>query len=222
VEFKKLESQFSNLVTWGVFLITFVFIIITLTSAAFPNLLLISFGGDADLQTFNPIEIGIWAYPLLITNFIIFGLAILYFKKRLPSKLTSSINFIFNFEVSAKITFFVITIIIGVYIIFSVGELFDGKFQADYNERVKNWIENYSLTEFETKGLSAPSWGSYLHIVFGVISEKVFDNVKVIPFLASISLLVLTYFITFEITKKKICRNYSYGDCTSKWSFFTL
>jgi len=203
VEFKKLESQFSNLVTWGVFLITFVFIIIALTSAAFPNLLLTSFGGVVGSQTFNPIEIGIWAYPLLITNFIIFGLGILYFKKRLPSKLTSSINFIFNFEVSAKITFFVITILIGFYIIFSVGELFDGQFQADYNERVKNWIENFSLTEFETKGLNAPSWGNYLHIVFGVISEKVFDNVNVIPFLASISLLVLTYFITFEITKKR-------------------
>jgi len=203
LEFKKIESQFSNLVTWGIFLITFVFIIIALTSAAFPNLFLTSFDGDADLQTFNPIEVGIWAYPLLITNFIIFGLAILYFKKRLPSKLTSSINFIFNFEVSAKITFLVMTILIGFYIIFSVGELFDGEFQADYKERVKNWIENYSLTEFETKGLNAPSWGTYLHIVFGVISEKVFDNVKVIPFLASISLLVLTYFITFEITKKR-------------------
>jgi hypothetical protein len=118
-----------------------------------------------------------------------------------PCKL--GLQFIFNFEVSAKIAFFVITILIGLYIIFSVGELFDGQFQEDYNERVNDWLENFSLTEFETKGLNAPSWGSYLHILFGVISIDVFDNVKVIPFLASISLLVLTYFITFEITQKR-------------------
>jgi len=203
LEFKKINSQFSNLVTWGVFLITLVFVIITLTSASFPNLLLTSFGGNENYTNIEPFEQGILIYPLLITNFIIFSLTILHFKKRLPSKLTSSINFIFNFEVSAKITFFVITILIGLYIIFSVGELSDGTFQSDYYERVQDWIKNFSLTEFETKGLNAPGWGSYLHIIFGVVSIEVFDNVKVIPFLASISLLVLTYFITLEITKKR-------------------
>jgi len=203
LELKKLESQFSNLVTWSVFLITIVFVIITLTSAAFPNLLLTSFGGNENHANINPFETGIWAYPLLITNILIFALMILYFKKRLPSQLTSLFKFIFNFEVSPKITFFVITILIGLYIIFSVGELFDGQFQADYDERVKDWLENFSLTEFETKGLNAPGWGSYLHIVFGVVSIKVFDNVQVIPFISSIALLVLTYFITFEITKKR-------------------
>jgi len=203
LKFQKVESKFSNLVTWTVFLITLVFVIITLTSAAFPNLLLSSFGGVEDHFNVDPTEKGMWAYPLLITNFVIFGLAILHFKKILPSKLTSSIKFIFNFEVSAKIAFLVIVILIGPYIVFSVGELFDGIFQVDYYERVKNWIENFSFTEFETEGFNAPGWGSYLHIVFGIISIQVFDNVKVIPFLASISLLVLTYFITVEITKKR-------------------
>ena len=184
-------------------MITLGFVIITLTSAIFPNFLLTSFGGNENPANIESFEIGIWTFPLLITNLIIFGLTILYLKNRLPSQLTSLINFIFNFEVSAKIAFFVLVILIGLYIIFSVGELFDGQFQADYNERVKNWLENFSLTEFETKGLNAPGWGSYLHIIFGIISIDVFDNVKVIPFLASISLLVLTYFITFEITKKR-------------------
>jgi len=203
LEFIKITSQFSNIVTLGVFLITLVFVIITLTSAIFPNLLLTTFGGNENYANIDPFEMGIWTYSLLITNLIIFGLAILYFKKRLPSQLTSLINFIFNFEVSSKIAFFVLVILIGLYIIFSVGELFDGKFQSDYYERVKVWLENFSLTEFKTEGLNAPGWGSYVHIIFGVISIDVFDNVKVIPFLASISLLVLTYFITFEITKKR-------------------
>jgi len=85
LEFKKVESKFSNLVTWTVFLITLVFVIITLTSAAFPNLLLSSFGGVEDHFNVDPIEKGMWAYPLLITNFVIFGLAFLYFPKKTTS-----------------------------------------------------------------------------------------------------------------------------------------
>ena len=203
LEFKKVESKISNFVTWGVFLITLVFVIITLTSAAFPNLLLTSFGGVENHANINPFETGIWAYPLLITNTLIFTLTILHFKKRLPSQLTSLFAFIFNFEISAKITFFVITILIGLYIIFSVGELFDGIFQADYNERVKHWIENYSFTKIDKEGYNAGGLGAYLHVMLGFISLQIFDNVKVIPFLTSISLLVLTYFITLEITKKR-------------------
>jgi len=203
LEFKKINSQFSNLVTLGVFLITLVFVIITLTSSIFPNLLLTSFGGNENYANIDPFEMGIWIYPLLITNLIIFGLAILYWKKRLPSKLTSLFKFIFNFEVSSKIAFFVIVILIGLYIMFSVGELFDGKFQADYYERVKVWHENFSFTKIDNDNFNSPGLGGYLHVMLGFISIQIFDNVKVIPFLASISLLVLTYFITFEITKKR-------------------
>ena len=97
MEFKKINSQFSDLVTLGVFLIALVFVIITLTSTVFPNLLLTSFGGGENYANNDPFEMGIWAFPLLITNFIIFGLILLYFKKRLPSTLSSSINFIFIF-----------------------------------------------------------------------------------------------------------------------------
>jgi len=187
----------------GVFLITLVFVIITIVSATFPNLLLTSFGGDENHLNVDSTEIGIWAYPLLITNFIIFGLTFLYFKKKLPSQLSRLFNFIFNFEVSAKITFFIIVILIGLYIIFSVGELFDGQFQPDYDVRVKDWIENFSFTKIDNDKFDSPGLGGYLHVMFGVISIKIFDNVQAIPFLASISLLVLTYFITFEITKKR-------------------
>jgi len=203
LEFKKLESELSNIVTWGVFLITLVFVIITLTSAIFPNLLLTSFGGNENYANIDPFEMGILTSSLLITNVIIFGLAILYWKKRLPSQLTSLFKFILNFEVSAKIAFFVIVILIGMYIVFSVGELFDGIFQADYYERVKAWIENFSFTKIDNDNYNSPGLGGYLHTMAGFVSIQIFDNVKVVPFLASISLLVLTYFITFEITKKR-------------------
>jgi len=199
----KQSANQRGIITWIVFLLTVAITILHLVSAIFPNLFLKSFGGFEDNVGINPFEIGIWTFPLLITNFIIFGLAILYLKKRLPDQITSSIKFIFNFEVSPKVTFFVITILIGIYIVFSVGELFDGLFQADYYTNVSKWLENFSFIKIGTEGDTPPSIGSYLHTMLGYISIQVFGNVKVIPFIASISLLILTYFITFEITKKR-------------------
>ena len=172
-------------------------------SAIFPNLFLVSFGGIDEHLNIDSFELGIWAYPILLTNSIILVLAILYFKKKLPTILINFFKFIRDFEVSKQITFFIIIILLGFYIVFSVGELFDGQFQPDYYERVKDWIDNYSFTKIDTEGYNAPGIGGYLHIMLGVISIQIFDNVQVIPFLASVSLLVLTYFITFEITKKR-------------------
>jgi len=195
---KKYKLNKTSLVTWTVFLVTLITVLISLISAVFPALLLRSFGGFEDNVGINPFEIGIWAFPLLITNFIIFGLAILYLKKRLPDQIISSIKFIFNFEVSSKVTFFVITILIGIYIVFSVGELFDGKFQDDFKMHFEPWLEIYSVTQFNV----TPT-GQHLMLLLENVSMQVFENYKVIPFIASITLLVLTYFITFEITKKR-------------------
>ena len=200
---KNTELKFSYLLSWGIFLTTLVVLMIHIISAVFPNLLLASLEDFDDHMNVNTFETGIWAYPLLITNFIIFGLTIFYLKKRLPCFLSNLIKFIFNFEVSSKIAFLVIVILIGMYIVFSVGELFDGKFQADYYERMKGMLENFSFTEIEGEGFNAPSFGSYLHILLGIISIEVFGNVKVIPFIASIALLVLTYFTTVKITSKR-------------------
>jgi len=202
LELKK-ELKFSELVSWVVFLATLIVGLFSIIAAVFPNLLLSSFGGVEDHLGINPFETGIWAFPLLITNFIVLGLAILYLKQRLPNFFTSLIKFIFNFEVSSKIAFLVIVILIGMYIVFSVGELTDGKFQPDYHERVKSWLENFSFTEIDTDGFNAPGIMSYLHVMLGYISIQVFGNAQVIPLLTSIALLVLTYFITYEITKKR-------------------
>jgi len=178
-------------------------VIFSIIAAVFPNLLLSSFGGVEDHLGINPFETGIWAFPLLITNFIVLGLVIFYLKQRLPNFFTSLIKFIFNFEVSSQITFLVIVILIGMYLVFSVGELIDGKFQPDYTERVKSWLENFSFTKIDNDGFNAPGITSYLHTLLGYVSIQVFGNVKVVPLLTSIALLVLTYFIKYEITKKR-------------------
>jgi len=114
----------TSFVTWVVFLATLVAVLLSLTSAVFPALLLRTFGGIEDVAGIDSFEIGIWAYPLLITNLVLLGLLFLYAKNILPQLITKSIKFLFNFEVSSRVAFFVITILIGIYISLSVSELF--------------------------------------------------------------------------------------------------
>jgi len=188
----------SSLVTWAVFLVTLIAVLISLTAAFFPALLLRTFGGFEDNVGINPFEIGAWAYPLLVTNLVLLGLGFLYVKNKLPKLITKSIKFIFNFEVSSKVAFLVIIILVGIYINLSVGELFDGKHEADFYVHFKGWLEIFSVTEFNVTPV-----GYHLTFFLDNISMQVFENYKVIPFIASIALLVMTYLVTFEISKKR-------------------
>jgi len=158
-----------------------------------------SFGGFEDYAGINSLELGIWAFPFLISNFIIFGLTLFYTKGKLPIRVTNSIKFIFNFEVSSTVAFFVLLIVIGSYITLSVEELFNGEFLPDFYLRDKEALENFKITEVvESKG-----FGHHLQLFLQKTSYDLFANYKVIPFIGSISLLVLTYFVTLELTKKR-------------------
>jgi len=194
----KYKLQKTNFVTWIIFLVTLITVLISLIVAVFPALLLRSFGGFEDNVGINSFEIGIWAYPLLITNLILLGLGYLFVKNKLPQPITKSIKFIFNFEVSPKLAFFVITILIGIYISLSVGELFNDYYHADFKKHFEEYLELYSITEFNVTPI-----GYHLMLLLENTSMQVFGNFKVIPFIASIALLVLTYFFTVEISKKR-------------------
>ncbi len=187
-----------NHVSWIIFLPTLILVLFSLISVIFPALIVRTLGGFEGSVDIDPFEVGSLAFPLLVTNFVIFGLYILYNKNKLPRIITKSIRFIFNFEISSRLAFFVVVIIIGIYITVSVGELFNGEFLIDFYLRVKDNVENYDVTNIGDTGITK-------HLLYFLISSSmyIFDNYKVIPFIASISLLVLTYFFTFEITQKR-------------------
>ena len=73
-----------GIVSLILFLSTFIVVLISLTTAVFPALILRTLGGLEDHAKIDPFETGAWAYPILITNFIVFSLVILYFKNYLP------------------------------------------------------------------------------------------------------------------------------------------
>lgn len=187
-----------SFVLWAVFLLTSTVVLITLISVIFPSLIL---GINDDLPKYpekiNVYELGTLAYPLLATNFVVVGLVILYSKNKLPSTFTKSINFILGFEISSKVAFLVVVILLGLYIILTIDEISRGEPWEDYARTVKPKLEKWNIQEF------THLTGNPLTFFFETTSMNIFGNYKVIPFIASIALLVLTYFITVQISKKK-------------------
>jgi len=193
---KKIRQK-SDPISWTVFLVTLIIVLISLTTVVFPSLIVgtsdeIKYPIDIDL-----FETGIWAFPLLATNIILLVIGVLYFKNLLPQPIRKSINFILNFEVPTRTTFLVITILLGLYIIFNVNELFEPEPWEDFERATKTTLEAWTLEALAD--LDSPPIVYFL----GSISMTVFESYRVIPFIASMALLVLTYAMTYELSKKR-------------------
>ncbi len=192
---KKLEFDF---VSWAVFLATLVVVLLNLITVVYPALLMGTIEGIKYPVDINIFETGIWTYPLLVTNFIVFSMAFLYKKNKLPLPIKKSIKFVFNFEVSSGVAFFVMLILIGSYISFSVGELALQDSLPDFGRYIEPALKNWTLTNFKTT-VDYP----YFALLLGNVSLSLFGNYTTIPFIVSIALLVLTYLVTVEFSKKR-------------------
>jgi len=200
---KKILTSKKSFVCWIVFLFSLVIVLINLISVVFPALIASSNSTIAELQDLGipllPVDslfVGTLAYPLIATSVIVFGLTILYFKKRLPVFLTNSINFIFNFEISKKIAFLTILAVLTIYVVSSAGELTVEEQGGDFpalKEKVDDWSPDKVLLQFEPHFRYFLIWSSY----------TLFGYYTIIPFIASIALLLLTYFFTTKITSKR-------------------
>ena len=179
------------------FLITLEIVLISLTAVVFPALITRTVSPVA-ISIVDPLEPGFLTIPILLTNFVILGLGIAYFKGKLPNQITKSIKFIFNFEVSKKVAFVVLVVILGLYIAFTINELSSEEALGDYT-RVKRSVEAWSFENLANLDRLSPHVRTFLLSV----SLNYLDNIRIIPFLASISLLILTYLITLELSKKR-------------------
>lgn len=178
-----------------VFLFTLSVVLISLISIVFPALIMGPGDNKYKVDTFEP---GILALPFLLTNVIVFSLIVLYLKNKLPTKALTVIRRVLNFEVSTEVTLLVIIVLLGIYITFTINELLMKDPWEDYDRIVKPALETWNINQF-TKSISAPN----LVYLFGTISFRIFGNYHVIAFIASIALVLLTYFITKEISGKR-------------------
>lgn len=192
---KKKEKSNSNAISWAVFLISVQITLISLTPVIFPALITRTISPMA-VSPVDKFELGFWAMPLILTNLIILGIGILYLKNKLPNPITKSFKFILNFEVSKKVAIITIIVILSIYIAGSVEEL-----------KVEEPFGDYSAVKKDVLAWNAEELfkGFDFHVRFFLLgsSLNLFGNIRVIPFIASIALLILTYIITVQMSKKR-------------------
>lgn len=189
----------SDIVTYAVFIFALVLVLINLVSLVFPTLLVTQ--TNESIPGENPYEIGAWAAPVIITNIGVLVFAILFYKNRMPSTVKKSLKFIYNFEVSKNVATFVFVILLFGYIGFAMSDIGEdeGDTWGDYPNLlgvIEKWPDaeggrNASLEVLHVKNFLIKS------------SMVLFDNPKVIPFIESISLVILTYFFTVQIAQKR-------------------
>ena len=149
-------------------------------------------------ETVDPFEIGVLFLPFLVANLIILGIFILYHTKKLPTLIDKSIKFIFNFEVSKKVSLLVILALLAVYVAFNFHELLEPEQWPDFRN-IELAMEGWP---FENISDNAPFHYHVKNALF-FVSQNFFHNIKLVPFIGSISLVFLTYLFTVQITKKR-------------------
>jgi len=191
------QPKRKNLISYAVLFVSLAIVIIPILSLVFPALI-VSLTTEFPDETVDPFEFGVYFPPFLIANLIILGIFILYYTKKLPTLIEKSIKFIFNFEVSKKVSLLVILVLFSVYIGFSFHELFEPEQWADFLNiqcAMNGWpFENIC---------ERPLFHYHVKNAFFFVSQNFFHNIKLVPFIGSISLVFLTYLFTVQITKKR-------------------
>jgi len=183
------------------FLITLVVVLLLLTAIVFPGFYHYFFGGyPTPLET--PFEFGHKAYLLIGSNIVLFGFGLLYYKKKFLA-FNTKIDQIRKFEISKRVSTVIILVILGIYAGFSVPELFldEGGQWGDYfvlEGALELWPDHETDDPYLAEQLDR-----YVRMALLDASVKIFQNIKVLPFLASILVVFFTYLLTVQFTGKR-------------------
>jgi len=187
----------STTIPWIVFLFSISIVLISFISVVFPALILatdtIRIPGIEPV-TPDPFETGVWSGGVVVSSIIIFSLAFLHHKKKI-TPLSRLFEKVFSFEISKKISLVIMIVLLVIYVSSSAGELSTEENLEDY-VGVKKRLETWSIDTIS---------GFEPHVRYFLLSSSMvlFGSYKVIPFLASIALLITTYLITTTITQKR-------------------
>ena len=196
------QKAFSNVLSYLVFLSTISIVIISLFAIIFPGFFIsIYFPYNVEIVPFEP---SIWLIPVSSFSFVFLVLGFVYYKRKLPVQVYKCIQFILNFEISKRITVILGIIIFVFYIGFSVNELSineDGQFPDDY-DILMTALQIWPSTESDDIYVQEQN-SRYVRMLLLVSSIEIFQNIKILPFVASISLLIVTFFLTYQISHKR-------------------
>lgn len=179
-----------------IFLSCLAIVTISFVSLIFPALF-IEITNDIVKRDVNLLQFGAWAIPIIASNLIFIICFILFKKNKLPIIVTKRLDFILENDLSKRITFIILLILFFIYIVFTIDEFGREEFELDDYIGVIEGAKNFEFTEIFS--ITPQLRYFILHI-----SYLVFENVRILPYVASIFLLIITFFITLQITKKRI------------------
>lgn len=186
-----------HLLSWAVFIPTLTIVFISLIPVVFPALLSRASSSFQDSvfspNVINPFQPGVLAAPLVIVNIIVLAIGFAYFKR---SKCQARFSAIANFELTKKQALIGVIAILAVFCIVVAGTLEKEETWADYNN-VKSRVGSWDISQF------GKSFEPHFRYLLLSTSLHLFGNIRVIPFIASATLLLLTYFFTKNITEKR-------------------
>ena len=196
---KGFERKSNSAIIWVICSIGIFVVLFSLISVVFPGLIISIVDTNLFGETF---EIGAMGMPFLIVNVVIFSLIVLGIKQRLPNAFTDVIQKILSFDISKRNSFVILIIILLIYVVVTVNELsiYELNQYGDFlvlEKAVKIWPEQESENKYLAEQLDR-----HVRMALLVASEEIFDNIKIIPYLASIFLLITTYFLTVKLSEK--------------------
>ena len=195
------DLENSQKVSYAVFFCALVVVLLTLTTVIFPALFSSLFGLYS--ENLNGFELGYHSIFLIVSNVIIFGFGIAYYKKKIPSLVSDGIEKIRTFEIPKKVAIISLAVILAVYIGLSTPELF-----IDEATQWGDYVVLLPALEIGPSGESDDIYikeqnDRYVRMFLLGASLDVFQNIKLLPFIASILVVVFTYLVTVQFCQKR-------------------
>jgi hypothetical protein len=154
-------------------------------------------------ENLNPFEYNDQSIFVIVSNVVIFGFGIAYYKKKIPSLVYDVIEKIRMFEIPKKTAVISLAIILGIYVGLSTPELFiDESTQWSDYALLEKGLEIWPFGESDDIYVNEQN-DRYVRQFLLDVSLDVFQNIKLLPFIASILVVVFTYLITVQFCQKR-------------------
>jgi len=196
------EFENSQVVSYVVFFCTLVVVLLTLIPIIFPALFSSFFGMFT--ENLDPFELGYQSVFFVVSNVVIFGFGIAYYKKKIPSSVHDLVEKIRTFEISKRVAIISLAIILVVYVGLSTPELFldENSQWSDYGAVLIPALEIWPFGESDDIYVQEQN-DRYVRMFLLDVSLDIFQNIKLLPFIASILIVVFTYLITAQFCQKR-------------------
>ena len=196
------DLENSQKVSYVVYFCTLVVVLLTLTPIIFPALFSSYFGMFT--ENLNPFELGYQSIFLIVSNVVILGFGIAYYKNKIPSLVHNVVEKIRIFEIPKRVAVISLVIILGVYVGLSTPELFldEGDEWGDYGDVLLPALEIWPFGQSDDIYIQEQN-DRYVRMFLLDVSLDIFQNIKLLPFVASILVVVFTYLITVQFCQKR-------------------